>query len=38
MKMNIERIKVIACRTKSGKKQLRIKIDNRNIWEISDFY
>ena len=34
MKMNMEKTKVIAYRTKSGKKQLNVRIDNEKIGEI----
>ena len=37
MKINIGKIRVIACRTKSGKKQLNIKIGNEKIGGISEF-
>ena len=37
MKINIRKTKVIACKTKSGKKRLNIKIGNEKIEEISDF-
>ena len=35
--MNIGKIKVIACRTKSGKKRLNIKIGIQKTGEISEF-
>ena len=35
-KINIGKTKPIACRTKSGKKPLNIKIDNKKIGEISE--
>ena len=37
MKINIGKTNVIACRTRSGKKRLNIKIGNGNIGEISEF-
>ena len=38
MKINIEKTKAVACKTKSGKKRLNIKIDNEKIEEISEFF
>ena len=37
MKINIGKTKAIACRTKSGKKRLNIKIGNEKVGEISEF-
>ena len=37
MKIKIRKIKVIACRTISGKKRLNVQIGNERIGEISEF-
>ena len=37
MKINIGKTKVIACRTKSGKKRSNIQIGNEKLGEISEF-
>ena len=37
MKINIEKTAVIACRTKSGKKRLEIKMSNEKVGNISEF-
>ena len=37
MKINIRKTKLVACKTKSGKKRLNIKIDKEKIGDISEF-